>query len=208
MSLIATLLDFVLHIDTHLADIISTYGTLTYAILFAIIFGETGLVIAPFLPGDSLLFVTGVFAAQGTLNIWILASLLFIAAILGDATNYALGHNGGTKIFGKFIRQEHIKKTENFFAKHGAKAIVLARFMPIIRTVAPFVAGIGSMNYRTFLIYNITGAFCWVGFFLFGGYFFGNIPFVQDNLAHIIYAIVIISIIPALVEYLRHKRNN
>ncbi len=200
-----SIVDFILHIDKYLDILIQSYGTLVYVILFLIIFVETGLVIMPFLPGDSLLFVAGTLAAADSLNVYMLFLILSIAAILGDTINYWIGSYFGEKIFTKFIRKEYLDKTKLFYEKYGKKTIIFARFIPIIRTFAPFVAGVGKMDYAIFLSYNIIGGISWVAIFIFAGFFFGNIPFVKDNLAVIILAIIIISIIPPTIEYLRHK---
>jgi len=201
-------IDFFLHIDKNLALIIQSYGTFTYVILFLIIFCETGLVIAPFLPGDSLLFAAGAFASAGALNIIFLLILLITAAIIGDSINYTIGNLIGPKVFhekSRFFKKEYLVKTQNFYEKHGGKTIIIARFMPIIRTFAPFVAGIGKMKYRKFLLYNIVGGVVWVSLFLFAGYFFGALPFVKDNFTIVIITIIIISIIPGIIEYMRCK---
>src|SRR3990167_3458381 len=200
-----SIIDFILHIDKYLNILIQNYGTLVYVILFLVIFVETGLVIMPFLPGDSLLFVAGTFAAADSLNVYVLFAILSVAAIIGDTVNYWIGNYFGEKIFAKFIKKEYLEKTKLFYEKYGKKTIIFARFIPIIRTFAPFVAGVGKMNYAFFLSYNIIGGISWVAIFIFAGYFFGNIPFVKDNLAVIILAIIIISIIPPMVEYYRHK---
>ncbi|MFZ2207019.1 MAG: DedA family protein [Microgenomates group bacterium] len=203
MEIIKFMFDFILHIDTHLGQIISTYGAMTYAILFIIIFMETGLVFTPFLPGDSLLFAAGAFAALGSLNISLLLFLLFFAAVLGDTANYWIGHFFGKRIVAHPvipINEEHIKETQDFYKKHGGKTIILARFIPIIRTFAPFVAGIGSMSYTHFILYNIIGAACWVAIATLAGYFFGNIPFVQKNFSLVIIGVVLISIVPIVFE--------
>ena len=205
MSLLLIFLDFVINLDKNLNSITQQYGSLTYFILFLIFFSETGFVIAPFLPGDSLLFVAGIIAAQGSLNIWILFLLFLIAAISGDTVNYWIGYYGGLKIFNKLINEKYLERTEKFYENHGGKTIVLARFMPILRTFAPFVAGIAKLNYSKFLIYNIVGGFSWVIIFLFGGYFFGNISFVQENLNIILLIIIFVSFLPGLIEYLRQK---
>src|SRR5690606_1644334 len=186
MDWIFFVVDFILHIDAHLAELIRDYGTLTYAILFLIIFCETGLVVTPFLPGDSLLFAAGALAAQfgDVLNIGLLWALLLAAAIIGDSVNYALGSYFGAKAFERYpriSRKEYLDKTHEFYEKYGGKTIILARFVPIVRTFAPFVAGVGKMTYRTFLAYNIIGGFVWVTVFLFGGYLFGNVPFIKEN---------------------------
>jgi len=204
--MISELIDFMLHLDKHLGGIISTYGAWTYGLLFLIIFCETGLVVAPFLPGDSLLFITGVFAAQGSLELGFVLILLCIAAFLGDTTNYWLGHHASKKLE-KYIRKEHLEMTHAFYERHGGKTIILARFMPIVRTLAPFVAGMGSMNYGKFFLFNVVGALVWVNAFVLGGYFFGNLSIVKDNMTLVIFAIIILSFVPAVIEYLRHKRS-
>lgn len=204
MELITTLIDLFLHLDEHLATIISNYGTLTYAILFAIIFMETGLVVTPFLPGDSLLFAAGTFAAIGDLNVYLLSFLLFVAAVLGDTVNYWIGNAFGPRVFERnyrFLKKEYLEKTQAFYEKHGGKTIVLARFVPIVRTFAPFVAGVGTMEYRRFVFFNVFGAFIWVGIFVFGGFLFGNIPFVQANFELVILAIIALSIVPMIIEW-------
>lgn len=209
MELIQSFIDIVLHLDKHLAEIIQAYGLWTYMILFTIIFCETGLVILPLLPGDSLLFAAGSMAAAGALNLHTLFILLSAAAILGDTVNYWIGWFIGPKIFheekARFFKKEHLIRTQHFYEKHGGKTIILARFIPIIRTFAPFVAGIGQMNYGKFLLYNVTGGIVWILLFLYGGYFFGNLPFVKQNFSLVILAIIIISVIPAVVEYFRAK---
>ena len=200
------LIDFILHVDKYLGELIQLYGAWIYGFLFLIIFIETGLVIMPFLPGDSLLFVAGTFAASGAFNIWLLFVILCIAAIVGDTVNYWLGKYFGEKVFSRFIRQEYMDRTKEFYDKHGKKTIILARFVPIVRTFAPFVAGIGEMNYFTFLSYNVIGGIVWVALFLFAGFFFGNIPIIKENLTWVIYAIVVVSVMPIVVEYLRGRR--
>lgn len=202
-------LDFFLHIDKYLGPIVQNYGGWTYGLLFLIIFLETGLVVAPFLPGDSLLFAAGAFAAQGFLNPLFLFIFLSAAAILGDTVNYWIGYRIGKKIFERdrpFISEEYLKRTQNFYEKHGKKTIILARFIPIIRTFAPFIAGVGRMNYVQFLSYNIIGGFFWIALFVFSGYFFGNVPVVQNNFSAVILAIIVISVIPAIVEFWKHKK--
>lgn len=204
-------LDLFLHLDETLGAVIAAYGPWVYAILFAIIFCETGLVVTPFLPGDSLLFAAGAFAAAGSLDPWLLAGLLFAAAVLGDAVNYRIGRRIGAraeggKLFGIAIRREYVEKTQRYYARYGAKTIVLARFVPIVRTFAPFVAGVGSMPYATFAKYNLLGAALWVGIFVPAGYFFGNIPVVKHNFELVIIGIIIVSILPAVIEYLRERR--
>lgn len=210
MHYLKTFIDFFLHLDVHLGLVISQYGTFTYVILFLIIFAETGLVITPFLPGDSLLFAVGAFASKGYLDIYFVYILLFIAAVIGDSINYNIGKIIGPKVFHekntKFFKKEYLDKTEKFYEKYGAKTIIIARFMPIIRTFAPFVAGIGKMNYREFFLFNVIGAFLWVTILLFAGYFFGQIDFVEKNFTYVIFAIIFISILPAVVEYLRSRR--
>lgn len=208
MDVIKYLFDFILHIDVHLGQLISTYGPLTYAILFIIIFVETGLVFVPFLPGDSLLFAAGAFSALGSLNIIFVVPLLMVAAILGDTVNYWIGHFFGEKIIANPkipINKEHIEKTEAFFKKHGGKTIILARFVPIVRTFAPFVAGVGKMSYKHFISYNVIGGVSWVALFTLGGYFFGNIPAVKHNFTVVILAIIVISVLPMFYEIIRSK---
>lgn len=208
MNVIKSILDFILHLDVHLGQIISTYGIATYAILFAIIFVETGLVFVPFLPGDSLLFVAGAFAALGSLNIFVLLALLILAAIAGDTANYWIGHFSGEKIIASKkspINEKHLTKTNEFFKKHGGKTIILARFVPIVRTFAPFVAGIGKMQYRKFLIYNVIGAVSWVTLGTLAGYFFGNITVIKNNFTLFIIAVVIVSLVPIIFQLIREK---
>jgi len=203
-------LDFFLHLDVHLGEIIANYGLATYAILFAIIFAETGFVVTPFLPGDSLLFAAGAFAALGFFNPWLLIILLIIAAIGGDAVNYWIGHFFGQKIVDNpkipFVNQEHIDKTEKFYEKHGGKTIILARFVPIVRTFAPFVAGVGKMHYGKFISFNIIGGVIWIILFIGAGYFFGNIPKVKENFSLVILVIILISVFPILIEYFKAKK--
>jgi len=209
MDTLSFLIDFILHLDTHLSQIISHYGTWTYGLLFGIIFIETGIVLMPFLPGDSLLFAAGAFAATGALNVFILWFLLTVAAILGDTVNYWLGHQFGQLAFNgriRFLNRKHLERTHAFFAKHGGKAVVLARFVPIVRTFAPFVAGAGAMNYSRFLTFNVSGGFIWVTLFLLVGYYFGNLPFVRDNFSLVILAVILISLIPIVVEFVQHRR--
>jgi membrane-associated protein len=203
MELLTFLIDLFLHLDEHLAAIISQYGGWTYAILFAVIFVETGLVIMPLLPGDSLLFAAGTFAAlPDGLNIWYLVILLIIAAILGDTVNYSIGHYLGERAYNiKWIKKEYFEKTHAFFEKHGGKAIFLARFVPIVRTFAPFVAGIGKMTYSYFITYNFVGGIVWVLLFTFAGYFFGNIPFMKKNFEYVIIAIIFVSLLPMVYEW-------
>lgn len=210
MEVLRFLVDFIIHLDVHLAEIISTYGTLTYGILFFIIFAETGLVVTPFLPGDSLLFAAGALAALGALNIWLLIVVLILAAILGDTVNYWIGHFLGQKIVDnpkiKFVNQEHIDRTQEFYKKYGGKTIVLARFVPIVRTFAPFVAGVGKMSYPHFIAYNVIGGVAWVMLFGLAGFFFGNIPVVKDNFSLMILGIIMVSLLPMLVEWLKTRK--
>jgi len=209
MELLKALFEILLHLDKHLDLLIRNYGVWTYAILFLIIFLETGLVVTPFLPGDSLLFAAGTFAALGSLDARWLVISLSIAAIAGDTVNYWIGYTIGPKVFSKeksrFLNKEYLYRTHRFYEKYGGKTIILARFIPIIRTFAPFVAGIGSMTYRSFLIYNISGGIAWVVIFVLGGYLFGNIPVVKQNFSLVIFAIIILSILPGIIEFLRHR---
>jgi membrane-associated protein len=206
MEVVTFLIDLFLHLDEYLDTIITQYGTWTYAILFAVIFVETGLVIMPFLPGDSLLFAAGTFAALGSLNIWTLSGLLMVAAVLGDTVNYSIGHYLGERAYNiKWIKREYLDKTHAFFEKHGGKAIFLARFVPIVRTFAPFVAGIGKMTYGYFITYNFVGGITWVALFTLAGYFFGNIPFVRHNFEYVIIVIILISVLPMVFEWLKAR---
>ena len=209
--MISTLIDFILHIDQHLVHLSDQYGPWIYAILFVVIFCETGLVVTPFLPGDSLLFATGGIAAIGGMNIHIMVLLLLTAAILGDAANFMIGKYFGQKLFAnpdsKIFRRSYLEKTHAFYEKHGGKTIIIARFVPIVRTFAPFVAGMGDMHYGTFIRYNIIGAVLWVLSFSYAGYFFANIPVVKNNLGLVMAAIIVISILPAVVEVIRAKLN-
>jgi len=209
MEVIKWLIDFVLHMDVHLNEIISNYGAWTYGILSGVIFMETGFVVTPFLPGDSLLFAAGTFAALGSLNPFLLFGLLATAAILGDTVNYHIGQYIGERAFSgeiKFLKQEYLEKTQDFYDKHGGKAIILARFVPIIRTFAPFVAGVGTMKYRKFISYNVIGGIVWVALFIFLGYFFGNIAFVKKHFELVIFAIIAISFIPPIYEFLKARK--
>jgi len=207
MEQIRFLIDLFLHLDEYLANIITQYGAWTYGILFMVIFVETGLVIMPFLPGDSLLFAAGTFAALGSMNVWLLIGLMIVAAVVGDAVNYTIGHYLGERAYNiKWIKKEYIEKTHAFFEKHGGKAIFLARFVPIVRTFAPFVAGIGKMTYGYFATYNIVGGVTWVMTFSLLGYFFGNIPFVKANFEFVIVAIILISVVPMFVEWWKARR--
>jgi membrane-associated protein len=203
MDLLKQFVDVFLHLDRHLADVTRDYGTFTNVILFAIVFCETGLVVTPFLPGDSLLFTAGAIASLGSLNVWVLFALLSLAAILGDTANYWIGKKIGPRAFDgtvRFLKQEHLRKTETFYEKYGKKTIILARFVPIVRTFAPFVAGIGSMTYGTFIAYNVIGGVAWVAICVFSGYFFGNIPIVKKNFSIVVLAIIFVSTLPILRE--------
>lgn len=212
MDLLRALIDFVLHIDQHLATFIGTYGGWTYGLLFLIIFCETGLVVTPFLPGDSLLFTAGALAAlppPNKLDLWLLLVLLPIAGIIGDTVNYALGRSFGDRIMRMklpFVKPQHLERTQRFYDRYGAKTIVLARFVPIVRTFAPFVAGIGKMRYATFVTYNIIGAIAWVVICVFAGYFFGNIPIVKKNFELVVLGIILVSVLPIVIEFLRARR--
>jgi membrane-associated protein len=210
MDLISKIIDFVLHLDTHLNALIQTYGFWTHLILFAVIFCETGLVVTPFLPGDSLLFAAGTFAASGSLKIGWLFLMLAAAAVLGDSVNYWIGKIIGPKVFQKensrIFKKQYLDRTHRFYEKYGAETIILARFVPIVRTFAPFVAGIGKMTYAKFLSYNVIGGVLWVALFTFGGYFFGNIPFVRKNFSLVIIAIILISLLPIVYEFLKHRK--
>jgi membrane-associated protein len=199
------IINIALHLDKYLQSMISEYGALTYLILFLIIFFETGVVLTPFLPGDSLIFIAGVFAGNSALNILVLFIVLSFAAIMGDTLNYWIGNYFGKKVFSKYINPRHIEKTRHFYEEYGAKTIVLARFVPIIRTIAPFVAGVGKMNYSKFLLYNVFGAVLWVTIFLFSGYFFGGIPIIRDNLTLVVILVIFVSTIPVITEYLRRR---
>ncbi|MGW8224329.1 MAG: DedA family protein [Anaerolineales bacterium] len=211
MQIISEFIDFLLHLDVHLNTIIQNFGIWTYLILFLIIFMETGFVITPFLPGDSLLFAAGSFAGLGSLNIFALFITLSLAAIIGDTVNYWIGHFIGPRAFSgniRFLKKEYLDRTHEFYERHGGKTIILARFIPIIRTFAPFVAGIGAMDYPRFFLFNVIGALLWVSLFTFGGYFFGNLQFVQDNFTIVIIAIILISVLPGVFEFLRDKYNS
>lgn len=209
MELLAPLIDLVLHLDDHLQALVVNYGAWVYLILFLIVFCETGLVVTPFLPGDSLLFVAGAIAAGGGMNVHLLVVMLIIAAILGDAVNYSIGHYIGPRVLrdrnSRWLNPEHLERAHAFYERHGGKTIIIARFVPIVRTYAPFVAGAASMPYPKFALYNITGAALWVVSLGYAGYFFGNIPVIKDNLTLVIMGIIILSILPGVVEYLRHR---
>jgi membrane-associated protein len=209
MDWVKQFVDLFLHLDTHLSQVISQYGTWTYLILFLIVFCETGLVITPVLPGDSLLFAAGTFAALGDLDVRVMILLLVVAAILGDTVNYWIGAAIGPRAFGgnlRFLKKEHLDRTHAFYERHGGKTIILARFVPIIRTFAPFVAGVGAMSYGRFLTYNVVGAVLWVALLVLAGFFFGNIPVVRENFTIVILAIVAISVMPIAVEAIRGRR--
>ncbi len=205
------IINFILHVDKELIRLTAEYGSWVYGILFSVVFIETGVVILPFLPGDSLLFAAGALAGVNSLNIWFLFGLLTIAAILGDTVNYWIGHYLGPKVFQKensrWLKPEHLQQTHRYFERYGSVTIVLARFVPIVRTIAPFVAGVGRMNYRTFLAYNVFGGLLWVSLFLFGGYFFGRLEFVQKHFSVIVVAIIVLSVLPAVFEFFRRRKN-
>jgi len=208
MEIITGIISFVLHIDVHLGQIIANYGVMSYGILFAILFAETGFVFTPFLPGDSLLFAAGAFAAIGSFNIWILLFLLWTAAFLGDNTNYWIGRFFGQKIIDNPripLNKEHIDKTQKFYDKHGGVTVFLARFIPIVRTFAPFVAGLGKMKYKKYIYYSATGGFAWVFGFILLGYFFGNIPGIKKNFSVVVIAIIILSVLPIAMEFIKAK---
>ena len=207
--MISSIIDFFIHIDTHLGDVISQYGTLTYLILFFVIFIETGVVVLPFFPGDSLIFAGGAFAGIGSLNIFLLYFIVLFAAVLGDTVNFHIGKFFENKSLehAKWIKKEYLERTETFFERHGGKSIVIARFIPIIRTFAPFVAGIGKMKYKNFITYNFLGAFLWVTTFVSIGYFFGNLPFVQKHFSLIVVAIILLSLIPVFVAFVKELKN-
>lgn len=211
LELLTAFIDIVLHLDIHLMTLVQNYGVWVYAILFLIIFAETGLVFMPFLPGDSLLFVAGALCGLGAMQLEWLAPLLIVAAFSGDNTNYWVGRLIGLRLLerasGRFIKREHIDKTHTFYEKHGGKTIIFARFMPIVRTFAPFVAGIGLMRYRLFVLYSALGSVAWIGSLTLAGYFFGNIPVVKNNLTLIILVVILISFLPGFVEYFRHRKS-
>jgi len=209
MDLVLKVIDFVLHIDTYLSDLIARYGAWTLAILFVVVFMETGLVVTPFLPGDSLIFAAATFAARGSLNPWMMFILLSIAAVVGDTVNYWIGHKIGARAYTgevKWIKKDYMERTLRFFEKHGGKTIFLARFVPIIRTFTPFVAGVSQMSYGFFFRWNVIGGITWVATFTLLGYFFGNIPFVQKNFELVIVAIILISLVPAVVEAVKARK--
>jgi membrane-associated protein len=210
-----TLIDLFIHLDKHLVELAAAYGPWLYGLLFLIVFAETGLVVTPFLPGDSLLFATGALAATGALNLWGVVALLLVAAVLGDAVNYAVGRYVGPRIFTaddqtgwwhKLLNREHLQRAHEFFERYGGKAVVLGRFVPIVRTFVPFVAGAGAMTYTTFAFYNVVGAIAWVGICVGLGYAFGNVPIVRDNFSLVALGIIFVSLLPAVVELLRERR--
>ena len=212
MEFIHSIADFIIHIDHHINTLVSNYGAWSYAILFAIIFCETGLIIMPFLPGDSLLFVIGALAAsEGPLDVKLVLMLLTAAAILGNTVNYQVGRMLAPKIFRneniRFLNKEHLQKTQAFFDRHGSKAIIITRFMPILRTCAPFLAGVGSMPYSKFTLYNFVGGILWVSLFVLAGYFFGKVPFIEHNFSKVILVIIVVSLLPAVIEILRHNKS-
>ncbi|MGY2131289.1 DedA family protein [Hymenobacter sp. HD11105] len=212
MEILKEIIDFILHLDKHLSEIIQDYGTWTYAILFLIIFVETGVVVLPFLPGDSLLFAAGSLAALpgSPLNVWVMMGLLIVAAVLGDTLNYHIGDYLGPRVFrenSRFLKREHLIRTQEFYEKHGAKTIILARFIPIIRTFAPFVAGVGTMSYSKFLSYNVVGGVLWVVSLTGAGYFFGTIPVVQKNFSLVVLAIIGLSVLPVVFEFIKSRRS-
>jgi len=210
MEILTHFIDFFIHLDHHLSELVTDYGTWTYLIVFLIIFCETGLVVTPFLPGDSLLFALGALAAGGSLEVKWLLIFLAAAAILGDTVNYWIGHLLAPKVLANkkihLVKREHIERTHQFFEKYGGKTIIIARFIPIIRTFAPFLAGVGEMTYWRFALYNVTGGILWITFFVLGGYFFGNLPVVKRNFTLVIFVIIFISILPGVIEYLRHRK--
>ena len=209
MSIIQSIIDLILHLDKYLGQVIQSYGTWTYLLMFFVIFMETGFVVTPFLPGDSLIFAAGAFAGLGYLHIGILFAVLAAAAVAGDTANYWIGHYIGPRAFSgnvRFLKKEYLDRTHAFFEKHGGKTIIIARFIPIIRTFAPFVAGVGAMTYPRFIAYNVIGGLAWVALFSFMGYFFGNLPVVQDNFTFVILAIIFISVLPAIIEFIRSRQ--
>lgn len=210
MELLATFIDIVLHLDVHLLALTQEYGVWVYGILFLIIFCETGLVVTPFLPGDSLLFVAGALCGMGALELGLLLPLLMLASFSGDNTNYWIGRLVGVRLVkyanGRVLKREHLEITHAFYEKHGGKTILFARFLPIVRTFAPFVAGIGMMHYRLFVVFSVLGAVAWIGLFTVGGYFFGNIPVIKDNLTLMVLVIIFVSVLPALIKFIQHRR--
>ena len=215
MDLLSQLVDVLLHVDTYLVDLVTRYGIWIYAILFGIVFAETGLVVTPFLPGDSLLFAGGALAATGALDLWVLTVVVTVAAIAGDAVNYVVGRSAGLRMihlarvdprWGRWINPVYIERAHAFFERHGGKAIVLGRFMPIVRTFVPFVAGVAEMSYPAFALYNVVGALIWVGVCVGAGYVFGNVPIVKDNFSLVAIGIVLVSILPMVIEFIKYRR--
>ncbi len=209
MELLALIVDFILHVNEHLQDLMNQYGLWVYAILFLIIFCETGLVVTPFLPGDSLLFAAGALTVGTALDVNVLAGLLIIAAVLGNLTNYTIGHFFGERLYrnpnSKIFRRDHLEKTQAFFAKHGGKTVIITRFLPILRTVAPFVAGMGAMHYKRFMAFNLVGGVLWVASFIYMGHFFGNMPAVKQNFTVLMVGIIIVSLLPMIIGTVRHR---
>jgi membrane-associated protein len=217
MPELSELLDLVLHVDRYLIELVATYGSWVYAILFVIVFAETGLVVTPFLPGDSLLFAAGAIAATGALDVWVLAVLVALAAIVGNTVNYSIGRAAGKRIierartdprWGRWIRPAYITRAHHFFERHGGKAVVMGRFMPIVRTFVPFVAGVAEMSYSAYTFYNVVGSVAWVGTCISAGYAFGNVPIVKDNFSLVAIGIVFVSLLPILFEYFRYRRES
>jgi len=210
VEFIQLVISFILHVDQHLLELFNQYGTLIYGILFLIIFCETGLVVTPFLPGDSLLFATGALVVGTTLDINVMALVVISAAVLGNIVNYTIGHFFGEQLFrnpdSKIFRRDYLQKAQDFYARHGGKTIVMTRFVPIIRTFAPFAAGMGGMTYKRFLVYNLVGALLWVGLFLYAGYYFGNLPAVRKNFTLLIFAILVLSVLPIFIEWWKSRR--
>ncbi len=212
MQFISQIFELIVHLDVHISEIVNHFGALTYLILFGIIFCETGLFMAPFLPGDSLIFVVGALSAAGTMNLWILAVTLVAAAIIGDTVNYHIGKYLGPKIFQKqnvkLLNKRHLERAHRFYERHGGKTVIIARFIPVIRTFAPFVAGMGSMSYGRFILYNIVGGALWVSVCIFSGYLFGNIPVVKDNFTLVVLAIIFISLLPVFISWLLNNKKS
>ena len=209
MDLLTLIVDFILHVDVHLQELMNNYGLWVYGILFLIIFSETGLVVTPFLPGDSLLFAAGALTVGSAMDVNVLALLLIVAAVLGNITNYTIGHFFGAKLFNnphsKIFRRDYLDKTHAFFDKHGGKTIIITRFLPIVRTFAPFVAGMGAMTYKRFMAFNIVGGILWVCSFVYAGYLFGNMPIVRQNFTLLVMGIIVFSILPIVIETVRHR---
>jgi membrane-associated protein len=210
MELLSTLLDFILHPDHYLSSLLAQYGAWVYGVLFLIVFAETGLVVTPFLPGDSLLFVAGTLTGAGQLDVGMLMLVLFLAAVMGDNTNYWIGRWVGPRVFsqdsGRLFRREHLERTQRFYERYGGRTVIIARFVPIVRTFAPFVAGVGRMNYARFLTFSVVGTVLWVGGFVGAGHLFGNLPIVKQNLTLVILAIIVLSVMPGVVEFVRARR--